>query len=215
MRFCLNLHARTTSFSVPPLVRKDPLYSPDPAIIQSHLDPARVVRGGREYILHNADRSAAGSLILFQDDFDALTGSNVFPILTVHIFSLKTEEYSDTNIRKVRIVLYLSIASQRNTVSKMGFYVAALVRYSFTVSKSSPVNSRNLRTTSLAIIPASPIADDQFTFGCCPNPSCKSLTVLLTMSGCSIHSINLSNGWAFAWEASWPIPSCGKAKGKK
>lgn len=91
------------STSLLPLVRKDLLHPADPAIIQSHLDSAGVVGGGREYILHNPDRSAAGSLILLQDDFDALTGSNVFPILAVHIFSPKTEEYSDTNPGKIQI----------------------------------------------------------------------------------------------------------------
>lgn len=41
--------------------------------------------------------SAVGSLILLQDDFDALTGSNVLPILAVDVFSSNTEEYSETN----------------------------------------------------------------------------------------------------------------------
>lgn len=82
---------RTVSFSRLPLVREDLLYSPDTAIIQSHLDPARVVGGGREYILYNPDRSAAGSLILLQDDLDSLTGSNILPILAIHTFSLQTE----------------------------------------------------------------------------------------------------------------------------
>jgi hypothetical protein len=69
------------------LVRKDLLDSSDPAIIQSHLDPARVMGGRRQDILYNPDRSFAGPLIGFQNDFDALTGANVLAILAVHMGS--------------------------------------------------------------------------------------------------------------------------------
>jgi hypothetical protein len=61
-----------------------------------------VVGGGREYILHNPDRSATGSLILFQNDFDSLTGPNVLPILAIHRFP-PCKEYSDTNPGKIQI----------------------------------------------------------------------------------------------------------------
>jgi hypothetical protein len=69
------------------LVRKDLLYPTDPPILQSHLDAARVVGGRRQDILYNPDRSVAGSLVLFQDDRDVLTGTNVLAILAVHIGS--------------------------------------------------------------------------------------------------------------------------------
>jgi hypothetical protein len=66
------------------LVRKDLLYPSDPPIFQSHLDAARVVGGRRQDNLHNPDRSVAGSLVLFLDNCDALTGTNVAAILAVH-----------------------------------------------------------------------------------------------------------------------------------
>jgi hypothetical protein len=47
------------------------------------------MKGGRcENILYNPDRPDAGSLVFFQDDCDALTGSNVNAILAVHICSV-------------------------------------------------------------------------------------------------------------------------------
>jgi len=66
------------------LIRKDFLYPSDPAVLQPHFDPARMEGGRSKDILYNPDRSAAGSLVFFQDDCDALSGSNVTAILAVH-----------------------------------------------------------------------------------------------------------------------------------
>jgi len=44
--------------------------------------------GGCEDIPYNPDRSVAGPLVFFQDDCDALSGSNVTAILAVHIYSV-------------------------------------------------------------------------------------------------------------------------------
>ncbi len=66
------------------LVRKDLLYPSDPAVIQPHFDPARMEKGGCKDILHDSNGAFAGSLVLFQNNFDALSGPNVAALLTVH-----------------------------------------------------------------------------------------------------------------------------------
>ncbi len=70
------------------LIRQDLLHPSDLAVFEPHFDPAGMESGGCEDILYDPDRSVAGSLVFFQDDRDALSGSNVTAILAVHICSV-------------------------------------------------------------------------------------------------------------------------------
>jgi hypothetical protein len=66
------------------LIRKDLLYPSNLAVFQPHFDPARMEWGGCKDILHDPNCPFAGSLVLFENNFDALSGSNVAALLTVH-----------------------------------------------------------------------------------------------------------------------------------
>jgi hypothetical protein len=66
------------------LVRKNLLYPSDPAILQPHFDPMRMEGGICQNVLHHSSGAFACSLVLFQDNFDELSGPNTAALLTVH-----------------------------------------------------------------------------------------------------------------------------------
>ncbi len=56
----------------------------DLAVNQPHLDPARMEGGRCQDILHDPNGAFAGSLVLFQNDLDALSRSNGAALSAVH-----------------------------------------------------------------------------------------------------------------------------------
>jgi hypothetical protein len=66
------------------LPRKDLLYPSDLAIGQAHLNPAGMEGGGCQDVFDDPNGPFAGSLILFQDNFDALSRLNGVALLAVH-----------------------------------------------------------------------------------------------------------------------------------
>ena len=66
------------------LLRQDCLHSPNLTGIQPHFDPARMVLGRSQDVLHNPDRSLAAALILLQDNFNAQARPNIFALLSSH-----------------------------------------------------------------------------------------------------------------------------------
>ena len=62
------------------------LNSADFAGFQPDFDSMRMLWRFCQYLFDHAARPLAGALILLQDDFNAETGFNVFPVLTVHSY---------------------------------------------------------------------------------------------------------------------------------
>ena len=66
------------------LVRQDLLHPPDLSVNQPHFDPARMKRGRSKDVLYDPDGAFAGSLVLFQNNFDSFSGPNFASMLTIH-----------------------------------------------------------------------------------------------------------------------------------
>ena len=96
------------------LIRKHLLHPSDLAVFQAHFDPAGMENGGRENVFYNPDRPDAGSLVFFQDDCDALSGSNFNTILAVHRCSV----YSSVAGVLAAAWLMVSCSSRRARISR-------------------------------------------------------------------------------------------------
>jgi hypothetical protein len=66
------------------LIRKDLLHPSYLAVFQPHFDTARMEWGGCKDILHDPNCPFTGALVFFKNNFDALSGSNIAALLTVH-----------------------------------------------------------------------------------------------------------------------------------
>ena len=61
------------------------LHPPDLTVRQSHLDTVPMIWGIGQQIFHHTDGLFAGSLVLFEDDSDSLTGTNILAFAMRHI----------------------------------------------------------------------------------------------------------------------------------
>jgi len=83
------------------IVRKHLLHPPDLSVFEPYLDPTRMKGGRSKNILHGPNGSFAGSLVLFQNNCDALSGPNVTALLTAHCFPSCVADNFPTTIDSV------------------------------------------------------------------------------------------------------------------